>query len=171
MNDQEPSPDTPGPQPEIVPEVVDSELPEGDGIDSPAKLLRIGTMLKRLLSEVRSMELDEPSRERLKEIYAMSVDEISETLSPDLREELTRLAAPFEQQEAPSAAELQVAKAQLVGWLEGLISGMQAMLFAQESVARRRLEAMRAELLPGQIPEHGDLEDPADAGDRPGTYL
>lgn len=120
-----------------------------ESIDSPAKVMRIGTMLKRLLSEVRSLELDDASRLRLREIYETSVNEISMALSPDLRDELNRLASPFDQSEPPSTAELQVAKAQLVGWLEGLIQGMQAMLFAQEMTARRQLETMRAELLPG----------------------
>ncbi len=139
---------------------------ERERIDSPGKILRIGTMLKRLLGEVRAMELDEASRIRLREIYDMSVGEVSGALSPELRNELARLATPFEQAEPPSAAELQVAKAQLVGWLEGLISGMQAMLFAQESAARRQLDAMRAELV--APPEGGpEMADPRGGG----TYL
>ena len=169
---------TPGPErPEVlVPEVADAsddasaEAEINETIDHPAKVMRIGTMLKQLLAEVRSTELDEASRQRLREIYETSVHEVGSALSPDLREELTRLASPFEQAEPPSAVELQIAKAQLVGWLEGLIQGMKAMLMAQQMSARQQLEAMRGELPPGSGPARE-----ADAGTgaeiRPGTYL
>lgn len=144
--------------------------PEQEKIDSPAKVMRIGTMLKRLLSEVRSLELDSASRQRLREIYEISVSEISLAISPNLRDELSRLASPFEKTEPPSTAELQVAKAQLVGWLEGLIQGMQAVLFAQEMTARRQLDSMRAELLPGRPrPDTRTSDDPTELPH--GTYL
>ncbi len=148
----------------------DSEIVET--IDHPAKVMRIGTMLKQLLAEVRSSDLDEPSRKRLREIYVTSVSEVGSALSPDLREELARLASPFEAPEPPSAIELQIAKAQLVGWLEGLIQGMKAMLLAQQMSARQQLEAMRGELPPavsGQAPlaRPGGTE----TDTRHGTYL
>ena len=146
-----------------------------ESIDSPAKVMRIGTMLKRLLKQARSMDLDEASRQRLREIYEVSVGEIGSALSPDLQEELSRLISSFDQPEPPSAAELQIAKAQLVGWLEGLLRGMQAMLFAQQLTARRQLEAMRSELLPGEpssAAAAGSDDDAADRGaDRPSAYL
>jgi hypothetical protein len=124
--------------------------------------MRIGSMIKQLLEEVRSTELDEPSRERLRDIYETSVRELSAALSPDLCEELNRLALPFEGATTPTGAELLVAKAQLVGWLEGLFHGIQATLFAQQMAARQQLEQMR-QLPPGQAPPQAD--------GMPGTYL
>jgi len=121
---------------------------------------------------VRAIELDEASRKRLRQIYGISVAEISAAVSEDLRGELTRLFSPFggaEQGEIPTAAELHVAKAQLVGWLEGLISGMQAMLVAQELAARRQLEAMRGELTAGRPPHAGTRGRRGD--DSAGAYL
>jgi len=117
-----------------------------EAVEQPAKVMRIGSMIKLLLEEVRQSDLDEPSRDRLREIYETSVAELSTALSPDLREELGRLAHPFAGEAAPSEAELRVAKAQLVGWLEGLFHGIQATLMAQQLAARQQLEGMRAQL-------------------------
>jgi hypothetical protein len=103
--------------------------------------MRIGSMIRQLLEEVRQAPLDEASRARLKEIYETSVRELADGLSPDLRDELARLALPFDQ-ESPSDAELRIAQAQLVGWLEGLFHGIQATLFAQQMQARQQLEEM-----------------------------
>ena len=155
-------------EPEVLaPDMIDVAGDEGDDeinetIDHPAKVMRIGTMLKQLLAEVRETELDEASRQRLREVYETSVREVGSALSPDLRDELTRLASPFDQPDPPSAVELQVAKAQLVGWLEGLIQGMKAMLLAQQMTAHQQLQSMRGELPPGAAP---------DPSTRPGTYL
>jgi hypothetical protein len=122
-------------------------------VEQPAKVMRIGSMIKQLLDEVRQAPLDDASRTRLKEIYETSVRELATVLSPDLREELDRLAMPFEQQ-TPTDSELRVAHAQLVGWLEGLFHGIQATLFAQQMAARAQLEEMRGRALPpGQSPE------------------
>lgn len=136
-----------------TPEVVDhvpghgsGAMPAGDGGESvtePAKVMRIGSMVKQLLEEVRGAALDEHSRERLAEIYERSIVEISEAVSPDLAEELQLLALPFRDGEVPSEGELRIAKAQLVGWLEGLFHGIQATLFAQQIAARQQLEQMR----------------------------
>ncbi len=137
--------DTPVPEkPEIVapPEAEPKETPPGT-VSEPAKVMRIGTMIKQLLEEVKATELDEPGRDRLKEIYETSVEELAESLSPDLREELERLALPFDDGEIPSGPELRVAQAQLVGWLEGLFHGIQATLFAQQNAARQQLEQMQ----------------------------
>lgn len=120
---------------------------EGDAIHQPAKVMRIATMVRQLLEEVRHSPLDEASRARLREIYETSVKELGEVLSPDLREELTRLSLPFGS-DAPSDAELRIAHAQLVGWLEGLFHGIQAMLFAQQAESRARFEEMRRQSLP-----------------------
>ena len=105
-------------------------------------------MIKQLLDEVRAAPLDEPSRERLRDIYETSVHELAAALSPDLRDELARLAPPFSS-DTPSEAELRVAKAQLVGWLEGLFHGIQATLFAQQMAARQQLDQIRGQLPPG----------------------
>ena len=161
--------------PEILaPDMIEvagaSEDEINETIDHPAKVMRIGTMLKQLLAEVRSTELDEASRQRLREIYETSVGEVGSALSPDLREELARLASPFDQAEAPSAGELQIAKAQLVGWLEGLIQGMKAMLLAQQMSAHQQLQSMRGELPPGADPYQRPPQGP-DPSSRHGTYL
>ncbi len=159
----------------LAPEVVDAAHSDADDeinetIDHPAKVMRIGTMLKQLLAEVRSTELDEASRQRLREIYETSVGEVGSALSSDLREELTRLASPFDQPEPPSAVELQIAKAQLVGWLEGLIQGMKAMLLAQQMTAHQQLQSIRGELPPGADP-YPIAHPGTDTGSRHGTYL
>ena len=159
----------------LAPEVIEAGAGEAgdeinETIDHPAKVMRIGTMLKQLLAEVRSTDLDEASRQRLREIYETSVGEVGSSLSPDLREELTRLASPFEQTETPSTMELQIAKAQLVGWLEGLIQGMKAMLLAQQMTAHQQLQSMRGELPPGADPYQRDQAG-SDLPSRPGTYL
>ena len=137
----------------------------GTSVTEPAKVMRIGSMVKQMLEEVRTTELDAASRERLAEVYERSIVELAEALSPDLQEELRSLALPFEDDEVPSYAELRVAKAQLVGWLEGLFHGIQASLMAQQFAARQQLEQMRQ--LPGRPPQQGDQPQ----GDRPGTYL
>jgi len=150
--------------------------PEGPAVETvtePAKVMRIGSMVKQLLEEVRAGSLDEPSRERLGEIYERSIVELSEALSPDLQDELRNLALPFKDGEIPSDAELRVAKAQLVGWLEGLFHGIQATLFAQQIAARQQLEQMR-QLPPGAMPGGPGGQVPPgaiDVPDRPGTYL
>lgn len=126
---------------------VEEDAQKAEGIQHPAKVLRIASMARQLLDEVRHAALDEASRARMREIYETSVKELSEILSPDLKEELTRLSLPFNQ-DAPSDAELRVAHAQLVGWLEGLFHGIQAMLFAQQMESRQRLEDMRRHSLP-----------------------
>jgi hypothetical protein len=136
-----------------------------ESITEPAKVMRIGSMVKQLLEEVRQAPLDEASRERLAEIYERSIVEVAEALSPDLQEELRMLALPFEAETTPSDSELRIAQAQLVGWLEGLFHGIQATLFAQQVAARQQLEQMR-QLPPGADPRH-----PQGPGERPGTYL
>lgn len=140
------------------------EIPHG-AVTEPAKVMRIGSMVRQLLDEVRAAPLDEASRERLAEIYERSVTELAEALSPDLQEELRMLALPFDQENIPSDAELRIAQAQLVGWLEGLFHGIQATLFAQQLAARQQLEQMRQ--LPPGMPGQGMPPQ----GERPGTYL
>lgn len=136
--------------------------PIEESVTSPAKVMRIGSMIKQLLDEVHSMKLDAPSRERLAEIYERSIVELTDALSPDLADELRMLALPFRDGVVPSDSELRIAKAQLVGWLEGLFHGIQATLFAQQIAARQQLEQMR------QLPSTTGEQRPPD---RPGTYL
>jgi len=144
--------------------------PLEESVKSPAKVMRIGSMVKQLLEEVRTTSLDEASRERLAEIYERSVAELSEALSPDLQEELHSLALPFDDGEIPSGSELRIAKAQLVGWLEGLFHGIQAALMAQQFAAQRQLQEMR-QLPGGQMPPQMPQPNQESGGDRPGTYL
>ena len=140
----------------IVPseERVPDEAEQREAVSSPAKVMRIGSMVRQLLEEVRHAPLDEAGRARMREIYETSVRELSSGLSPDLAEELERVTKPFEAG-TPSEAELRVAQAQLVGWLEGLFHGIQATLFAQQMAARGQLEEMRKRALPSPQREPG----------------
>jgi hypothetical protein len=117
-------------------------------VEQPAKVMRIGTMIKQLLEEVRAAPLDEAGRHRLREIHESSIRELEQGLAPELRAELDRLTLPFGTG-VPSEAELRIAQAQLVGWLEGLFHGIQTALFAQQMAARQQLEQMRGRALPG----------------------
>jgi hypothetical protein len=144
---------TVGPDGAPVEDAPNDEAEDGDTsvtelVEQPAKVMRIGSMIKQLLEEVRAAPLDEASRVRLKEIHESSIKELSGGLAPDLREELARLSLPFTGDEVPSDAELRIAQAQLVGWLEGLFHGIQATLFAQQMAARAQLEEMRQRALP-----------------------
>jgi Protein of unknown function (DUF2587) len=130
------------------------EVAERDDADSitgqiqqPAKVMRIGTMIKQLLEEVRAAPLDEAGRARLREIHESSIHELEGGLAPELRDELHRLTIPFGG-DVPSEAELRIAQAQLVGWLEGLFHGIQTALFAQQMAARAQLEELRHKALP-----------------------
>jgi hypothetical protein len=118
-------------------------------VEEPAKVMRIGMMIKQLLEEVRGTDLDDASRGRLREIHASSLRELETALAPELRDELTRLVEPFTADEPPSTAELRITKAQLIGWLEGLFQGIQTALVAQQMAARGQLEQMRRGLPPG----------------------
>ncbi|MPY93657.1 MAG: DUF2587 domain-containing protein [Acidimicrobiia bacterium] len=153
------------------PEIIDAGA-EGnaDGeaksevIEQPAKIMRIGTMIRALLEEARNADLDEAGRDKLRVIYDTSVKELASTLSPDLEDELMRLTHPFSADGQPSGSELRIAQAQLVGWLEGLFQGIQATMFAQQVAARQQLESMR------QLPQGMGPQGPPGDG-RAGTYL
>ncbi|MEE1939464.1 bacterial proteasome activator family protein [Streptomyces sp. TRM 70361] len=134
------------------------ELPVTEMVEQPAKVMRIGSMIKQLLEEVKSAPLDEASRARLKEIHASSVKELEDGLAPELIEELERISLPFTDEALPSEAELRIAQAQLVGWLEGLFHGIQTALFAQQMAARAQLEQMRRALPAGALPDDKDSE-------------
>jgi hypothetical protein len=145
------------------------EIPVTEMVEQPAKVMRIGSMIKQLLEEVRAAPLDEASRVRLKEIHASSVKELEAGLAPELVEELDRLSLPFTDDSVPSEAELRIAQAQLVGWLEGLFHGIQTALFAQQMAARAQLEQMRRALPPGALGH--DEDEPSHQGARSGPYL
>jgi hypothetical protein len=119
-------------------------------VEQPAKVMRIGTMIKQLLEEVRAAPLDEAGRQRLREIHETAIGELADGLAPELRDELSRLTLPFGSG-VPSEAELRITQAQLVGWLEGLFHGIQTALMAQQMAARQQLEGMRR-ALPGDAP-------------------
>ena len=138
-----------GEQPEE--ETSDGGMAVAAMVEEPAKVMRIGTMIKQLLDEVKSAPLDEASRNRLRDIHERSIRELEDGLSPELRDELERITLPFTEGETPSDAELRIAQAQLVGWLEGVFHGIQTALFAQQMAARAQLEEMRrgGRALPG----------------------
>jgi hypothetical protein len=153
--------------PEVPEPAAPSDQAQGaveptEAVNSPAKVMRIGSMVRQLLEEVRHAPLDQAGRARMREIYDTSVRELSSGLSPDLAAELSRVAPPLPEQ-TPSEAELRVAQAQLVGWLEGLFHGIQATLFAQQMAARNQLEEMRRRAIPGRPAE--------DESSRSGLYL
>jgi len=163
----------------------DDDGAEGDGdgernitelVEQPAKVMRIGGMIRQLLEEVKAAPLDEASRARLADIYASSITELEAGLAPELVEELERLSLPFSS-ETPSEAELRIAQAQLVGWLEGLFHGIQTAIYAQQVAARAQLEQMRRALPPGiapdggQLPRPGQPGQPEEHGNRGGMYL
>jgi hypothetical protein len=160
----------------------DEGRPVTDLVEQPAKVMRIGSMIRQLLEEVKAAPLDEASRNRLKDIHAASIKELESGLAPELVEELERLSLPFTEEGTPSEGELRIAQAQLVGWLEGLFHGIQTAIYAQQMAARAQLEQMRRELPPGssaggQMPpgmtpgaaaQSGDEPRPGDQG---GMYL
>ena len=136
----------------------DEDGQDGDGrsvadlVEQPAKVMRIGSMIRQLLEEVKSAPLDEASRARLREIHQASIKELEHGLAPELVEELERLSLPFGE-DTPSESELRIAQAQLVGWLEGLFHGIQTAIYAQQMAARAQLEQMRRALPPGAGPQ------------------
>jgi Protein of unknown function (DUF2587) len=158
------------PDPRLSPGSGDADdRPVTDLIAQPAKVMRIGTMIKQLLEEVRTAPLDDASRGRLREIHARSIRELEDGLAPELRDELERLALPFSEDSLPSDAELRIAQAQLVGWLEGLFHGIQTALFAQQMAARAQLEQMRQGALPPGAAAPGQPGGPGHPGT--GQYL
>ncbi len=145
-------------------------------VEQPAKVMRIGSMIRQLLEEVKAAPLDEASRNRLKEIHQASIKELEAGLAPELVEELERLALPFTDDVTPSEGELRIAQAQLVGWLEGLFHGIQTAIYAQQMAARAQLEQMRRQLPAGMnlgaAPDgSGGQDQPERPGQSGGMYL
>ena len=138
------------------------EAEDGEGerhitelVEQPAKVMRIGSMIRQLLEEVKAAPLDEASRSRLKEIHQSSIKELEAGLAPELVQELERLSLPFTEDGIPSEGELRIAQAQLVGWLEGLFHGIQTAIYAQQMASRAQLEQIRRALPMGQGGQHG----------------
>ena len=126
-----------------------------DLVEQPAKVMRIGSMIRQLLEEVKAAPLDEASRNRLKEIHQASINELEQGLAPELVDELNRLALPFSEDATPSDGELRIAQAQLVGWLEGLFHGIQTAIYAQQMAAKAQFEQIRRALPPGAMGQQG----------------
>lgn len=138
-------------------------------VESPAKIIRVGAMVKQLLEEVRLAPMDDSARDHLREIYEQSVEELKSALSPELADELERLAPDFDGENTPSDASLRIAQAQLVGWLEGLFHGIQATLFAQQVNVRQQLEASQVQL--GAAAAAGGQPPSAPGAGGPSGYL
>src|SRR4051812_36290506 len=141
-----------GPPAERVETDEDSTRSVTEMVEEPAKVMRIGSMIRQLLEEVKAAPLDEASRQRLRSIHQASIAELKEGLAPELVAELDRITLPFSEDATPTDAELRIAQAQLVGWLEGLFHGIQTALFAQQMAARAQLEQMRRALPAGPQP-------------------
>ena len=156
----------------IAPEAParDGDRPVHELVEQPAKVMRIGGMIRQLLEEVKSAPVDEKSRARLREIYEQSIHELEDGLAPELVQELDRLSLPFTE-EAPSEAELRIAQAQLVGWLEGLFHGIQAALYAQQVQAQSQLHNMRLALPAPNAEEGNDPANSASNASHGGMYL
>ena len=134
--------DASGAEPPQEPEEAEGGQSITDLVEQPAKVMRIGSMIRQLLEEVKAAPLDEASRQRLREIHSASIKELEQGLAPELVDELERLSLPFSDA-TPSDSELRIAQAQLVGWLEGLFHGIQTVIYAQQMAARAQLEQMR----------------------------
>ena len=152
--------------PEVVEDETDAAAPTTEAVSQPTKLIRIATMLRSMLDEVRRAPLDDAGRRMLAQIHARSLRELEDILSIDLKNELNEVALPFES-DAPSESELRIAQAQLVGWLEGLFHGIQATLFTQQSMATQQFEQMRRQ----RAIEPGDQDVDASAHPGTGVYL
>lgn len=164
----EPRPQSDRPAPDDV------GFPDAGFIGQPAKIMRIGTMIKQLLEEVRSAPLDDAARTRLAEVHERSLRELEDGLAPELVEELQRITLPFSEDGQPSDAELRIAQAQLVGWLEGLFHGLQTALVAQQMTTQAQLAQMRRALPPGVIVAGGGPGEEGSAGPQgqgTGQYL
>jgi hypothetical protein len=167
---QDPGATTPAPDVmQAIPMTPAEGAEQEESITQPAKLLRIASMVRELLEQTRQASLDEPGRKRLADIYQRAVGELSQVLSPDLREELGQLAPPVEG--LPTEAELRVAQAQLVGWLEGLFHGIQAAMFAQQAAAQAQFQELQRRGLMAQNPAPGETDEQTQDGRRPGQYL
>lgn len=160
-----------GQSPSSDDEGEDGERHVGELVEQPAKVMRVGSMIRQLLEEVKAAPLDEASRNRLRDIHAASIKELESGLAPELVEELQRLSLPFTEDQTPSEGELRIAQAQLVGWLEGLFHGIQTAIYAQQMAARAQFEQMRRGLPAGQQQAAQPPQAAPQPGDSGGMYL
>jgi len=149
--------------------MADTSEDPTQGVPEPAKVMRIGTMIKQLLEEVKAAPLDDAARDKLADLHARSVKELKGALSDELAEEIDRIVLPLS--DTPSEPEIRVAHAQLVGWLEGLFHGIQTALMAQQLLAQNQLKSMRRQLPPGMIPPQQAGQGQQPRSDGPGQYL
>ena len=178
MTPNEPGTERERVQPELVPDLngagggeeAASEPRSAEEVTHPTKLIRIASMVRSMLEEVRRAPLDDAGRKALREIHEKSVDELEDVISPELREELAEVSLPFSSP-APSESELRLAQAQLVGWLEGLFHGIQATLFTQQAIAQQQLEEMRRRPAIGRGPAGPAAAGDAGPGKPPSGYL
>jgi hypothetical protein len=163
------------PSPTVQQEGDEGERSITDLVEQPAKVMRIGAMIRQLLEEVKAAPLDEASRTRLREIHKSSIKELEQGLAPELVEELDRLTLPFTDEHVPSEGELRIAQAQLVGWLEGLFHGIQTAIYAQQVAARAQFEQIRRGLPAGMMQQPPAQpptpEAPPQPGQSGGMYL
>jgi hypothetical protein len=154
--DDAPEAPTPAAAPTAVPELVDAQVEEidaevdddrdGEAITQPSKLIRIASVVRSLLEEVRRADLDDAGRRLLRDAHERSLTMLETVLSDDLRKELSGIILPLES-EVPTESELRIAQAQLVGWLEGLFHGIQATMATQQMMAQQQLEQVRRQAL------------------------
>ena len=165
-SDHEPSEQPHAQEPQQVPMILPPA--QGPTVEQPAKLIRIASMIRELLQDVRQSTPDEAGRKRLREVYGRAVAALKEGVSKELQDELDTLVLPLN--DTPSESEIRLAQAQLVGWLEGLFHGIQAALFAQQMAARQQFEELRRRGLPGGVPAPQDPSQQAPDPGR-GQYL
>jgi hypothetical protein len=149
-----------------MPPGADGEA-DAEQVTRPTKLIRIASMVRSMLDEVRRAPLDDAGRSRLREIHEKSIKELESVLSPELQKELEEVVLPFSS-DAPTESELRLAQAQLVGWLEGLFHGIQATLFTQQAMAQGQLEEVRRRRALQAVPGEGGAPG---AGESPSGYL
>lgn len=151
----------------LRPDTVEAEAVEESGgktpdVTQPTKLIRMASMTRAMLEEARQAPLDESGRERMAEVHSRSVEELREILSPELQEEFAEIMIPLNDEDV-SEAELRVAQAQLIGWLEGLFHGIQASLWSQQVSAQTQLAEMQKRALGAPKQQ--------ERGDSSGLYL
>jgi hypothetical protein len=157
--------------PHVVPELVEAQVEglddgepdtgDGEAITQPSKLIRIASVVRSLLEEVRRADLDDAGRRLLRDAHERSLAMLESVLSDELRKELSGIILPLES-EVPTESELRIAQAQLVGWLEGLFHGIQATMATQQMMAQQQLEQVRRQAIGSG---------PAGPQTRPGGYI
>lgn len=118
-------------------------------VAAPTTVIRIASVLRRALEEVRAAPLDAAGRARIGALLQTCVAELQRCLDPTLHAELLRLAGSVEWNDDTSDGELRIAEAALMGWLEGLLEGIEATWSAQLAAAVRGQQRESRGVLPG----------------------